>query len=139
MSDASTTRFDRQSLDAAFAADEVHKSNLILEGRLLEARQQLDEAAQKFAQAAEQEERLSNHCAARGLSDRASLHFYSAASCWARAGNFYRAIALCDDLLRRGDVSESLRQRVQDYAHTLRSRRAQWLTGLPQFVAPAGV
>jgi hypothetical protein len=84
MNDPSPTGFDRQGPDDSFAADEVRKSNLILEGRLLEARQQLDEAVQKFAQAAEQEERLGNHCAARGLSDRASLHLYSAASCWAR-------------------------------------------------------
>jgi len=139
MSDLSTTSFERQGLDDAFAADEVRKSNLILEGRLLEARQQWDEAAQKFAEAAEQEERLGNHCAMLSLRDRASLHFYSAASCWARAGNFYRAIALCDDLLGRSDVSESLRQRIQDYAHALRSRRAQWLTGVPQLAAPAGV
>jgi hypothetical protein len=139
MSDPSTTGFDRQGLDDAFAADEVRKSNLILEGRMLEARQQWDEAAQKFAQAAEQEEHLGNHCATLGLSDRASLHLFSAASCWARAGNFYRAIALCDGLLRRGDVSEPLRQQIQDYAHAVRGRRAQWLTGLPQLATPAGV
>ncbi len=139
MSDPSTTGFDRQGLDAAFAADEVRKSNLILEGRLLEARQQWDEAAQKFAQAAEQEERLGNHCVSLGLSERASLHLFSAASCWARAGNFFRAIALCDDLLRRHDVQEPLRQRIEGYAHALRSRRAQWLTGLPLLAAPAGV
>lgn len=139
MSNPSTTGFDRQRLDDAFTADEVRKSNLILEGRLLEARQQWDEAAQKFAQAAEQEERLGNHCATLGLSDRASLHLYSAVSCWARAGNFYRAIVLCDDLLRRADVSEPLRQRIQDYADTLRSRRVQCLSGLPLLAAPAGV
>lgn len=139
MSDPSTVGFDRQGLDDAFTADEVRKSNLILEGRMLEARQQWDEAAQKFAQAAEQEERLGNHCATLGLSERASLHFFSAASCWARAGNFYRAIALCDDLLHRADISGSLRQRIQDYADALRGRRAQWLTGLPQFAVPAGV
>lgn len=139
MSNPSTTGFDRQGLDDAFAAEEVRKSNLILEGRMLEARQQWDEASQKFAQAAEQEERLGNHCAAGGLGERAPLHLFSAASCWARAGNFYRAIALCDDLLRRSDVSESLRQRIQDYAQTLRGRRAQWLSGLPQLAVPAGV
>lgn len=139
MSDPSSTGFDRQGLDDAFAADEVRKSNLILEGRLLEARQQWDEAVQKFAQAAEQEERLGDHSAALGLSDRASLHLFSAASCWARAGNFYRAISLCDGLLDRTDLSEPLRQRIQDYAYVLRGRRAQWLAGLPQLAAPSGV
>lgn len=139
MSDLSIKGIDRRGLDDAFAADEVRKSNSILEGRLLEARQQWDEAAQKFAQAAEQEERLGNHCTKSGLSERASLHYFSAASCWARAGNFYRAIALCNDLLRRSDMAEPLRQRIEGYADTLRGRRAEWLTGLPQLAAPAGL
>lgn len=138
MSDPSATGLQRQGLDDVFAAAEARKSNLILEGRLLEARQEWDEAAQKFAQAAEQEERLANHCAALGLSDRASVHFFSAASCWARAGNFYRAIEVCDDLLRRADVSEPLRQRIQDYADALRNRRAEWLSRLPLSAAPVG-
>ena len=130
MSDLSTTGFDRQGLDDAFAAEEAQKSNLILEGRLLEARKQLDEAAQKFAQAAEQEERLGNHCATLGLSDRASMHLFSAASCWARAGNFYRAIALCDDLLCRPGLPDALRRQIEDYALILRGRRTQWTAEL---------
>lgn len=139
MSDPSRTGFGRQGLDGAFTADGIRKSNLILEGRLLEARQEGDEAAQKFAQAAEQEEPLGNRCAGLGLSERASLHLFSAASCLARAGNFYPAIALCDDLLRRADVPATLRQRIQDYAHALRRRSVEWLTGLPQLSVPAGV
>jgi hypothetical protein len=130
MSDLSTTGFNRQDLDDAFTAKEVHKSNLILEGRLLEAQRQLDEAAQKFAQAAEQEERLGEHCATLGLSDRASMHLFSAASCWARAGNFYRAIALCDDLLRRPGLPDVLRRQIEDYAQILRGRRTQWTAEL---------
>jgi tetratricopeptide (TPR) repeat protein len=137
MSNSSTTGLDRRGLDDTFAADEVRKSNLILEGRLLEARQQLDEAAQKFAQAAEYEERLGNQCVTLGLSDRASLHLYSAASCWARAGNFFRAIALCDDLLRRSGLPDALRRQIENYVHVLRGRRAQWAAELT--LAPATV
>jgi hypothetical protein len=76
MSDPTSTGLDRQGLDDAFAADEVRKSNLILEARMLEARQQWDEAAQKFALVAEQEERLGNHCAKLGLSERTAMHFF---------------------------------------------------------------
>ena len=36
MSDPSMMGFDRQGLDDVFAAKEVHKSNLILEGQMLE-------------------------------------------------------------------------------------------------------
>src|SRR5438132_3535836 len=91
---------NRQGLDAAFEADEAHKSNLILAAQLLREQQQ-DEAAAKFAQAAMIEERLSDTCEAKGLMEKSFLHRFSAASCWVQAGNFYQAIALCDDLLAR--------------------------------------
>jgi hypothetical protein len=130
---------DRHGLDDAFTAAEVRKSNLILEGQMLEAQQRMDEAARRFAEVAGQEERLAEECATRGLTAKAALHRFSAAGCWARAGNFYQAILLCDDLLHRPDVGEPLRQRIQEYAHASRSRRAQWLTGLGLLAAPAGV
>jgi hypothetical protein len=130
---------DRHGLDDAFAAAEIRKSNLILEGQMLEAQQRMDEAARWFAEAAVQEELLAEKCATRGLTAKAALHRYSAASCWARAGNFYQAILLCDDLLHRPDLGEPLRQRIQEYAQALRSRRAQWLTGLTPLAAPSGV
>lgn len=121
---------NRQGLDAAFDADEARKSNLILEARLLRDQQQAEAAADKFAEAAEIEERLSDVCESRGLLEKSFVHRFSAASCWAQAGNFYRAIELCDELLGRTDLHGRLRQRVQDYAHALRARRAQWYAGL---------
>jgi hypothetical protein len=45
------------------------------------------------------EEALSERCLAAGLHEKAWSHRFSAASCWAQAGNFYQAIAWCDDLL----------------------------------------
>jgi hypothetical protein len=36
------------------------------------------------------------------------------------------ASALCDALLARADFPERLRQRVEEYAHTIRIRRDQW-------------
>jgi len=116
---------NRQGLDAAFEADEAQKSELILAAQLLREQQQ-DEAATKFAQAALIEQRLSDICAAQGLLEKSFLHRFSAVSCWAQAGNFYHAIALCDDLLTRADLPDRLRRRIHDYAHTLRVRRAQW-------------
>jgi hypothetical protein len=120
----------RKGLDAAFEAEEAHKSDLILEARLLRERQQDEAAAEKFAQAAKIEERLSDICDAKGLLEKSHVHRFSAASCWAQAGNFYRAITLCDDLLGRPDLPDRLRRRVQNYADTLRARRAQWYAGL---------
>jgi len=96
MGQQSARSINQQGLDAAFEAQETHKSDLILEGQLLRE-QQGEAAAEKFAQAAEIEERLSDICEAKGLVEKSFVHRFSAASCWAQAGNFYRAITLCDD------------------------------------------
>lgn len=125
MNQQSLRGVNRQGLDAAFEADEAQKSILILEAQQLLEHQQ-DEAADKFAQAAMIEERLSDICEAKGLVEKSFIHRFSAASCWAQAGNFYQAIAICDDLLSRADLLDRLRKRISDYAHTLRVRRAQW-------------
>ena len=87
-------------------------------------------AAHPHKTAAALEERLSERCVARGLRDKARVHRFSAASCWAQAGDFYDAIALCDELLTRTDLPEPVRRRVSDYVHTLRARRAQWYAEL---------
>jgi hypothetical protein len=130
MSQQPARGISRKGLDATFEAEEAHKSDLILGARLLREQQQDEAAAEKFAQAAEIEEHLSDLCEAKGLVEKSFVHRFSAASCWAQAGNFYRAITLCDDLLARTDLPDRLRQRVHDYADTLRARRAQWYAGL---------
>jgi hypothetical protein len=120
----------REGLDATFEADEARKSELILEARLLREEQQYEAAAGKFAEAAAIEEQLSDRCAAKGLWDKAFMHRFSAASCWAQAGNFYDAIALCENLLAQAHLPERLSQRVHGYVETLRARRAEWYAGL---------
>jgi hypothetical protein len=119
-----THSISRQGLDASFEAEERHKSKLLLEARLLREQQQ-EEAAARFAQAAQIEERLSEICAARGLYEKSFVHQFSAASCWAQAGNFYHAITLCDELLARPDLPDLLRRHIQQYVVTLRMRRSQ--------------
>ncbi len=117
---------NRTGLEAAFEADEVRKSNLILEARFLREQARADEAVAKFAEAARIEESLGQRCAAQGLVEKSLLHRFSALSLWAQAGNFYQAIALGDDLLASPGLAERLRQRVQTYTDTLRTRRARW-------------
>jgi hypothetical protein len=129
MSGRSVHGIECRGLDQEFEADESRKSKLILEARLMRE-QQNEAAAQRFAQAAEIEERLSDLCETKGLAEKSLVHRFSAASCWAQAGNFYRAIALCDDLLARPDLSDRLRRRVEEYAAAIRDRRAQWNEGL---------
>jgi hypothetical protein len=116
----------RRGLDAAFEADETRKSRLIMEARLLRDQLQDEAASAKFALAAAIEEQLSERCEAEGLLEKSYVHRFSAASCWAQAGNFYRAIDLCRELLAREEIPARLRQRVQEYSDALRARRAQW-------------
>jgi hypothetical protein len=120
----------RHGLNGDFAADETLKSNLILEGRLLRDQGQEDAAAERFARAAALEERLSELCAAQGLHEKSQVHLFSAASCWAQAGNFHEAICLGDQLLTASDLTDRLRQRVQEFTQSLRRRRAQWAADL---------
>lgn len=130
MSQLSPRGLDRQGLDADFVADETLKSNLILEGQLLSAQQQLDAAANRFARAAALEERLSERSASLGLREKSWGHLFSAAGCWARAGNFYEAICLGEQLLGYEELTPRLRQRVQEFTRELRQRRMQWANGL---------
>jgi hypothetical protein len=130
MSEQPTRGFSRHGLDAAFEAEEARKSTLMLEAQLFREQQQDEPAANKFAQAAEIEERLSDICEAKGLTEKSFIHRFSAASCWAQAGDFYHAIRLCDSLLSRQDLTSRLRQRIQEYASALRARRAQWYESL---------
>jgi hypothetical protein len=120
----------RQGLDQAFAANEARKSELLLAAQLLQAQGQPESAAAKLAEAAALEEQLSERCVALGLADKASVHRFSAASCWAQAGNFYQALTFCDDLLTQPDLPERLRGRIRDFAQQIRARRAQWYAEL---------
>jgi hypothetical protein len=130
MSQEQAQGISRKGIDETFESDEARKSELILRARLLREEQQYEAAAARFAQAAEIEERLSDLCEAKGLTEKAFMHRFSAASCWAQAGNFYDAIALCDYLLSQERLPERLRQRVDEYVQTLRVRRAEWYAGL---------
>jgi hypothetical protein len=47
------------------------------------------------------------------------IHLFSAASCWARAGHFARAVQLCDELLADLEAPPRFRQDVAEY-------RARW-------------
>lgn len=125
----------RVGLDAAFEADEARKSNLIIEARLLLDRQNSDEAGYKFAEAALIEESLSQRCLAQGLIEKSFLHGFSAVSLWAQAGNFFKAIALGNELLSSTELPEHLRQRVRTYTNTLSMRRIRWYEELTSEMA----
>jgi hypothetical protein len=116
----------RQGPDAAFDADEAAKSNLLLEAQMLRAQGQDEAAAERFARAAALEEDLGRRSRTAGLVERSWAHRFSAAGCWAQAGNFYQALLLCQELLDQGEASEALRESARRYAQALRARRGQW-------------
>jgi hypothetical protein len=128
---------NRHGLDQSFATEETHKSELLLSAQLLRSRGQLEEAAVKLAEAALIEEKLSERCATAGLREKGWVHQFSAAGCWAQAGNFYQAITICAELLAQPELAPLLRTRVQDYAQLLRARRAQWYADLDFATAAA--
>ena len=130
MTDPVGRGLSRQGVDAAFSADEAQKSRLLLEAHLLRAQQQAEAAADKLVEAAMMEERLRDRCFTLGLREKAFVHGFSAASCWAQAGDFHHAIGVCQDLLAHPDLPVRLRHRVAAYAKTLSTRRAQWYAEL---------
>ena len=130
MSNRPVRGISRQGLDASFESEEVRKSNLLLEAQLLLAQKRPDEAAFRFAQAAEIEAQLSNQCEAKGLLEKAWVHWFSGICCWAQAGNFHDAISLADQMLARPELPERLRRQVSAYTQGLKRRRAQWATEL---------
>jgi len=120
----------RQGLDAEFEAEEARKSRLLLEAAALRAQGDESPAADRLAEAAAIEHSLASRCEAAGLQEKSLVHRFSAAGCWAQAGDFHHAITLCDQLLSQPDLPEPLRKRIGDYAAALRARRAQWYAGL---------
>ena len=116
----------RKGLNVTLAEEEAHKSNLILEANLLKAQGRYQDAADRFAEAAQIEERLSEMLLQKGLLDKYFVHRFSALSCWAQAGNIYYAIVMGEELLARADLPDRLRQRIQEHVQLLRVRRARW-------------
>ena len=125
----------RKGLDAALAKEEARKSNLIQEANLLKAQERYQDAADRFAEAAKIEERLSEVLLQKELLDKYFVHRFSALSCWAQAGDVYHAIALGEELLARADLPNSLRQRIEEYVRQLRTRCMRWFAEF----APAAV
>jgi len=118
----------RRGLSVRFIQDEKETSRLTLEANLLKSQHRRKEATRKFAQAARLEMRNSDELLALGLLDLYYIHRFSAASCWAQAGNIYQAIQMCEELLDRFDLKTPLRQRITRYLDVLETRVDQWLT-----------
>jgi hypothetical protein len=111
---------------------ELRKSDLLLRGRLAKELGQHDAAAKLFGESAQLEEALAAAYSAQDIAEQVWRHQFSAAGCWSQAGNFMRALELCDHLADSPDVPNTLRERAATYAQTLRLRRDRLWTELLQ-------
>lgn len=116
--------------EEAIRADEMRKSRLILEAKLFRDRGEHDAAASRLAEAAILEDRLSEAYEKIGSAESSAVSQFSAASLWAQAGNFYRSLVLCDQLLAQAGLPQKLRERVTSFGATLRTRRNRWFNEL---------
>ena len=130
MSEPSPSGVMRHGLDAAFQAEEARKSSLILEAQRLRVQGEDEAPAAQFAEAARIEEGLADACEHRSLIEKAFIHRFRAASCWAHARNFHRSLDLCGALFARPELPSRLRQRVEEYRRLIRARRSSWYAEL---------
>ena len=137
MSHQKKNSISRKGLSEEFKKGEAQVSSLILEGYLLKQQECYEEAADKYAQAATLEEKLCTELSKKGLMDKYYSHFFSAASCWAQAGNIHQAIWMTNQLLRYPNIPERLRRQAEEYQQMLRARRERWFAFLTQSLAPA--
>lgn len=105
---------------------ETYKSNLIIEANFLKIQGRYQDAAGKFAQAAQIEEQLAEQWLAQGKETEAAIHQLSALSCWGQAGDLYRAITMGEQLLTQSYLSSIQRADLLDYVHQLQQRYTQW-------------
>lgn len=129
---------DRAGLSGSFLTDEQHKSNLIVEANLLKLREEYEAAAEKFAAAAQIEEKLVQELINLNRKEKAFIHLFSAVSCWAQAGDLHRALMLGNNLVHLEGIASPHQQAAQEYINVLRSRYIQWIrTWQPQLVGVA--
>ncbi len=121
---------DRTGLDEAFSADEERKSKLMLEAQLLQESDDLEKGSELYAEAAAIEESLAKRCGDLGLEAKKHVHLYSAASGWARAGDFHHALSICKAPLNEVDKDEPLHNEVEEFTKTVRKQRIQWYSGV---------
>lgn len=121
-------KIDRSALSDSFLQAESKKSNLILEANLLQQQELYPVAADKFAEAAEIEEQLTQVLIAQNRWDKAFIHRFSAISCWVQAGNLHRALSLGQQLLATDELPAPQRSRVEEYINTLQERMTEWMS-----------
>jgi hypothetical protein len=113
----------RKGLSQKWREREIAIGRLSLDAMIAEKSGRPDAPA-RFAQIAPLEEALARDVPNEPhLRPHWRIHLFSAASCWAKAGQCARAVQLCDELLADPDAPPRFRQDVAEY-------RARWAAAL---------
>jgi hypothetical protein len=113
-----------QPFDATL--EEKRKSNLLLQAAVIRDSGDMEQASTLFAAAAEIEELLAREADARQDDMHALRAWYSAASAWAYAGDFYHALTLLRTLEGRPGVPVALRDRIHAFSEKVQEQREHW-------------
>ncbi len=116
-----------KQLPSSYTDRVIEKSNLLLRANLYEAQQQFDEAAELFAQSARIEANLAATAQRYGQADTALVHLLSEMSCWAAAGDTYRALVQGKRMLTIPTLTPAQRSHISDFVEQLNQRRHAWM------------
>ena len=105
---------------------EADKSNKLIHARMLEEQGEVDAALNLYAEVATEEEQIADYCRRLGLIEKSYINAISAAGCWVRAGDLYRALQGYEALLNDSALTPRMRDNVCELADKLRERRRQW-------------
>ena len=130
-----TVNVTLQPLPSSYTVAVIEKSNLLLRANLLEAQQQFDEAAEMFASAARLEAQLAAMAQEYGQAATALVHLVSEMSCWAAAGDTYRALSRGQQLLFLSTLTPPQRTHISDFVQQITDRRRAWMQSWSYAVA----
>ena len=116
-----------QELPSVYTDLVVEKSNSLLRANMLEAQQQFTEAAELFAASATIEAELATIAQSHGQSDIALIHLISEMSCWAAAGDTYRALSQGQKILLVPGLTAGQKAHVEHFLQQLKQRRQMWM------------
>ncbi|MEM7133964.1 MAG: hypothetical protein AAF702_47155 [Chloroflexota bacterium] len=114
----------------------IEKSNLLLRANMHEAQQEFDEAAELFAKSAMLEAELAVTAYEYNQPDIALVHLISEISCWAAAGDTYRAVSQGQRMLASPTLTTAQRIHLNELVEKLNLRRRSWMASWDAQIAP---
>ena len=127
-----------QDTEVSIQGLQGEKSDLLLEAQMFQGMGRSEEAITRFALAAPMEERIALYWERAGEKEMAARHRFSAATCWAKAGNLYNAIMLFDALSRGADTPGRIKVDALLFADRLREQQKIAFTAYRETMRAAG-